>query len=538
MSTSQTILENAAYHATLLKTLDELSYAPSALSQQTTYLADLEARVKEIKANVEKLASVTKKERKDHEKLRDSTARKLAAKMTGKKEKFEARREKEEREYVEALENEMKERGNLKTVETMIVEGNRVKDELSEKSLRLSQIENEIQALYDRIFGGPTQEFPRDDQLESQLSQAQGAYDQIQDHLNRQSRAVNLLREADNAMRQCLASMQEALSYSTWDTFGGGTPSPSRFGANERATAIGRMSDMMERSALGTASVAASRAHMLVQQAQRTSSDVRDVGPIRVYEISLFGDVFFDNIFSDIAAHNKMQANQNELFQAHERLRRELRAATARCERIGPDLIEAAEVLSQCRHDLAQFRKQTFERVSAGGDAAGEGEGAPPPLYEADGRPPSFPQPEMAGTPGSEEGRYPAPTGPPPGHHDEDANLSQRQNQPPAGPSPGHEDAKYQPPHGPPPGHEDANTLIANSSQTHYQPPPDPPPGHTATQQGEGESSSVVPKHWGTKNPFAMSLMGESGHRRNPSYGGSAVEKGREISEEKEVPKE
>ena len=97
MSTSQTILENAQYHANLLKSLDELSYAPSALSQQTSYLADLEERIKNLRANVETLAKVTKKERKEHESLRDSTARRLAAKMTGKKQKFEEKREKEEK---------------------------------------------------------------------------------------------------------------------------------------------------------------------------------------------------------------------------------------------------------------------------------------------------------------------------------------------------------------------------------------------------------------------------------------------------------
>ncbi|KAF9262002.1 hypothetical protein L218DRAFT_453376 [Marasmius fiardii PR-910] len=270
-STSQIILENAQYHKNLLKSQDELSYAPSALSQQTTYLADLEARVKHIKKNVEELAKVTKKERKEHESYRDSTGKRLAAKMTGKKQKFEARREKEEREYVEALESEMKERNNLKTIETMIAEGNREKQELSDKSLRLTQVQNEIQALYERIFGGPTQEFPRDDQLESQLESSQQAYNRIQEHMNNQSRA-------------------EALGYSTWDTWGGGT-----------------MSDMMERSALGTAAVGASRAHMFVQQARHTCPDVGDVGPIRVYEISMFGDVFFDNVFSDIAAHHGSQ---------------------------------------------------------------------------------------------------------------------------------------------------------------------------------------------------------------------------------------
>ncbi|KAK1216742.1 hypothetical protein PQX77_020629 [Marasmius sp. AFHP31] len=515
MSTSQTILENAQYHANLLKTLDELSYAPSAFSQQTSYLADLEGRVKSIKADVEKLSKVTKKERKEHESLRDSTARRLAAKMTGKKQKFEEKREKEEKEYVEALEKEMKERDNLKTVETMIAEGRDVKEDLSRKSQRLAEAEREIHALYERIFDGPTQEFPRDDQLESQLEQSQQAYNRIQDQMNRQSRAVNLLKEADNAMRHCLAQMQEALSYSTWDVYGGGT-----------------MADMMERSALGNAAIAGSRAQMLVNQAQQTSPDVRNVGPIRVYEISMFGDVFFDNIFSDIAAHNKMEANRNELMQHHDRIIHELRAATSRCERIGPDLIEASEVLSQCRRDLDQFRRETFQRVSGMGGAEGEEAGAPPPQYfprepGQDVPPPAFPEPTSTSSVQMPTGpdQYSPPTGPPPGH-DTGAGTSQTQ---------------FNPPTGPPPGHEpEANGNAGGSTQ--YQPPLGPPPGHLE------RTESSVPKHWGSsafqpflfhsscighadayisipsENPFALSLVGDSAHMQDGASQGTRGE--------------
>ncbi|KAJ8075185.1 hypothetical protein PM082_019513 [Marasmius tenuissimus] len=490
MSTSQTILENAQYHANLLKTLDDLSYAPSAFSQQTNYLADLEGRVKNIKANVEKLSNVTKKERKEHESLRDSTARRLAAKMTGKKQKFEEKREKEEKEYVEALEKEMKERDNLKTIETMIAEGRDVREDLSRKSQKLAEAEREIHALYERIFDGPTQEFPRDDQLESQLEQSQQAYNRIQDHMNRQSRAVHLLKEADNAMRHCLAQMQEALGYSTWDVYGGGT-----------------MADMMERSALGNAAIAASRAQMLVNQAQQTSPDVRNVGPIRVYEISMFGDVFFDNIFSDIAAHNKMEANRNELMQHHDRIRNELRAATLRCERIGPDLIEASEVLSQCRRDLDQFRRETFERVSGTGGAGGDEAGAPPPQYfpREDVPPPAFPE-------RSSTSSIQMPTGP-------------DQHSPPAGPPTGYDtgagtsQTRFNPPAGPPPGHEsEPNGNASGSTQAQYQPPLGPPPGQLE------RADSSVPKHWGSKNPFALSLVGDSAHLQDGASQGTRGE--------------
>ena len=61
-------------------------------------------------------------------------------------------------------------------------------------------------------------EFPRDDQLESQLKSAQETYNRIQAHMNTQSQAVNLLGQADKAMASCLQSMSTALGYSSWGT--------------------------------------------------------------------------------------------------------------------------------------------------------------------------------------------------------------------------------------------------------------------------------------------------------------------------------
>jgi len=145
------------------------------------------------------------------------------------------------REYVEALETEMRERGNQTMLEEMIVEATKTasspllaarlscltvvfqKLDLQEKADRLKLIQQEISTLYENVFGGPTEEFPRDDQLENQLKSAQETYNVIQAHLNSESQAVNLLNKANGLMQACMNYMNEALSYSTWDIYGGGT---------------------------------------------------------------------------------------------------------------------------------------------------------------------------------------------------------------------------------------------------------------------------------------------------------------------------
>ncbi|KAJ3836375.1 hypothetical protein EV361DRAFT_918184 [Lentinula raphanica] len=367
------ILSSASYHTSLLQTIESLQYAPSALKQQSKYLSDLEVELVKVKQEVKQLGAKTKKERKEHEELRDSTTRRLTARLKGKAgiEKYEAKKEKEEREYVEALENEMRERGKQTMLENMIKQARTVKLDLEEKSKRLDATKHQLSNLYHQVFDGLTVDFPRDDVLERQLASAQETYDRIQYSLNSHSQAVNLLTQADKMMDMSLKKIGEALSYSTWDIYGGG-----------------RFADAMERDALSNAAVYAANAEMLFRQAQSTSKDVQAIGPIRVHDISILGDIFFDNIFSDVRVHRQIENNRNELADAAKRLKAQVRAARRRAQQAGADLVEASEVLAECNRELESYRRDVFLRIAGGENVNSQESGtdgsdlpAPPPQY-------------------------------------------------------------------------------------------------------------------------------------------------------------
>ncbi|KAK7447046.1 hypothetical protein VKT23_014256 [Stygiomarasmius scandens] len=443
----------------------------------------------------------------------------------------------------------MRERGNQTMLEEMIVEATKTKLDLQEKADRLKLIQQEISTLYENVFGGPTAEFPRDDQLESQLKSAQETYDAIQAHLNSESQAVNLLNKANGLMQACMNYMNEALSYSTWDIYGGGT-----------------LSDMMERNALSNAAMTASKAELLIHQAQRASPQVQPIPPLRVHEISMIGDVFFDNVFSDIAAHSKIERNKNELEQAHKRLKAELRAVKARAQQTGADLLEASEVLSDCRKELERFRRETFERVGGISSAPMNSNISRAPVgASTDSLPPSY-ETSATGTPlGGPGVIYSPPSGPPPGA--EEAPIYQPPPGPPPGPSrePGQSQSVtmpipslssisssstgaqgpiYLPPPGPPPSHQSLSPQQPSSSlklpmpsspsraqsRTHAKSPSvgsnkDLPALPSGVPEGSDNSSrpvspsspSRVPAHWGSRNPFAASMMNE--HYDHSRYG-------------------
>jgi hypothetical protein len=61
-----------------------------------------------------------------------------------------------------------------------------------------------------------TPAFPDEDKLEYEVMEAQRKYDQLQNELNGESQAADLLARACVTMQQCQGSMSEALRYSTY----------------------------------------------------------------------------------------------------------------------------------------------------------------------------------------------------------------------------------------------------------------------------------------------------------------------------------
>ncbi|KAJ6556889.1 hypothetical protein B0H10DRAFT_2241122 [Mycena sp. CBHHK59/15] len=363
MNATDAVRQNAPYYTRLLGSIEELDYVPPALAQQTSYVAGLEAQLKVAVRKIAVLARKTQKERREHEDLRDSTARRLAAKLTGRKEKFEAKASKEEREYVEALEKEMQERSCQTVLETMIKEGKAVRDDLTDKAAVYQTLKEDLAQLYSKIFDGPTQAYPEDDRLEYQLQLAQTRHDQIQGCLNQESQALNLLGSANAALGACSTKVKEALNYSQWDMFGGGA-----------------MTDMMERNALSAAEALALQAATYVQQAQFASGAVQPIGEISIAHGSIMSDVIFDNIFTDMAFHDKIKRSARNIAAVQLNLTRELTNASARTGAAGAELSAAADALARCRAELDGYRKSIFDSLAGGVP--------PPPAYTPPPSPP------------------------------------------------------------------------------------------------------------------------------------------------------
>jgi hypothetical protein len=145
----------------LLRILAETDHAVPAVDQQQRYIADLQNEAASIQKHLAALENKRKKELKEHEGYRDSVMKRFAFKVSGKKEKFEQRAAKEEREYFEVLQEEHQATEMKKRVDQMLADAVKVKQGLEQELARHSQAQRDLDRLYDSIFKGPSPGFPR-----------------------------------------------------------------------------------------------------------------------------------------------------------------------------------------------------------------------------------------------------------------------------------------------------------------------------------------------------------------------------------------
>ena len=271
MSSLEERVRNAAsQNSELLGTLTQTDYAPAALTQQNAYIKQLEDAVQRNNANLKKLSGQREKEHKDHRKYNESVTRRFLYKASGQKDKFTVKADKEEKEYFEALRAEHKAQDEREKLSGQLQEAQHGRSQLEPVAAKHAQAQKDLDALYNSIFAGDTPAFPEEDVQESTTEQVLAEHQHLEGITKAEEQALSLLNQAIKAMSAALFNVQDALSYSTGDIFGGGA-----------------VWDYLERSALGRAEMATHETYRLVQQAQTVSPHVQPLPQVSIAQGSL-----------------------------------------------------------------------------------------------------------------------------------------------------------------------------------------------------------------------------------------------------------
>lgn len=363
----------AADNDRLLKLISETDYAPTALKQSNSYVANLK---KDILAQ-EKLLAETKrkiaKEEAEHKEYQTSHIKRLAYRLGGKKEKFEQKASKEEKDWVEAVQQGFECQKKLDLLNQNLAEATGNSAELDKVSATLTQAQSELDQLYKSIFEGPTPEIPGEDQRESAVYQANAVYDQAQGKWDKEKQVEHLLKEANKWLTQAGRHVEDARGNAKMDAFGFDNI----------------FMEMAEHNSLSQVRQCVGQTDMLVSQARVLQPLIGDIGDIVHAQHDFMGDVLFDNVFSDVAKYDAIKRSQASINAAQAKLKVILAETFDRWEAAKRESIDAKKIADERRLELQKIRAEAYQNVADGSTNSGSSSSqfaapeGPPPSYKA-----------------------------------------------------------------------------------------------------------------------------------------------------------
>ena len=341
--------EAASQHAQLLQGLSETDHAPSQLQQQDAYLKDLKAQETNTLKRVEDLRKKTNLELKDHKKYSESTFRRFAHKASGRKERFAEKAAKEEREYFDAIQEQKTAEDELAYVRQLKAEAEVQRQKVDGDTNRHNHLQQQLDQLYNSIFAGQTPEFPEEDRKEEACNAASQHVQSIHQELERERHVLFLLRQTSTKLSEARNYLDDAHGMSQWDMFGGGT-----------------MASMQKRNLLEQAESSIQQVRMLQQQLQQVAPHLPSLGQLNIASGSIWGDVVFDNIFSDMEMHDKIKDSEAQVDRAGHKCGDLVRESEQRQQRLLGDVRSADESLKNARIELQRARETAFKGVLDG----------------------------------------------------------------------------------------------------------------------------------------------------------------------------
>jgi DNA repair exonuclease SbcCD ATPase subunit len=382
-STQAKIQEAASQHASLLKGLHETDSAPSQLQQQDAYIRDLDQQIGQINTRIAGLKRKTASELKDHEKYRDSTLRRFAHKATGRKEKFAEKAAKEEKEYFDAIQAQKSAEDQLTYLQHLKSEASTQRQTFAASADRHTHLQSQLDALYNSIFAGHTPDFPDEDRKEEACNASIHQVQRLHQTISHKKHILFLLGQTSTKLSEARNSLDSAYNMSQLDMFSGSS-----------------MPSMQKRNYLERAESAIQQVRMLQDQLHQVAPEIPSLGPLRIAMGSIWSDVVFDNIFTDMQMHDKIKASIEQVDRAGAQCGDVIRAKERELEGVKGEVAQAEGRLKEARMELQKAREEVFGRVVGGGDGGTAGVGG-------DGG--------VVGV-GDEVPGYAPPSGPPPGY--------------------------------------------------------------------------------------------------------------------------
>lgn len=336
----------STHHAHLLQGLQETESAPSKLQQHAAYIADLNAQIAQTHKRVEDLRRKTNSELEDHKKYSESRYRRFVHKASGRKERFAEKAAKEEREYFVAIQSQKTAEDELAYVKQLKAEAETQKEALEISAQRHSLLQTELHNLYHDLFSGHTPDFPDEDAKESACVVASQHLQTLNQTLERTRHILFLLRQTSTKLTEARNHLDSAHTASSMDMFGGGA-----------------LISIQKRNHLERAESSIQQVRMLQQQLYHLAPELPLLGDMNIASGSIWGDVYFDNIFSDSDMHDRIKVSEAQVDKVGHRCGELVRDVEISEENLLQDVKRGEERLKNARMELQRAREHAVRQV-------------------------------------------------------------------------------------------------------------------------------------------------------------------------------
>ncbi|CEL04890.1 hypothetical protein ASPCAL06014 [Aspergillus calidoustus] len=335
-------------HAQILAELSTLENASDTLRSHDAFLSDLQEHLANADRELAQIHKRTQVGRERHEKYRDSTMRRLVYRATGKRDQFEEKADEEMRSYYNALERENKIRAQRDMLEAQRREATEEKAGLEEACTRRVKLKAELDAMYERLFSGPTAEFPEEDEQEEAVKAAKSHHQTLSKNLNGHRKALQCLARAQVTTKEALLFVFEARKACERDMLGFG----------------GTLADFRRANSLSNAQQKVSQTQMLVDQARRLDPDIPHLPPMDIVQIDMISGILCDNFVFNMNYLNMIYHSFDQVKVAEEFLASVFRSAKRREEHLKNEVEDTAGDLEMAQRELRKVREEAFIKAA------------------------------------------------------------------------------------------------------------------------------------------------------------------------------
>ncbi len=279
-------------YETVAEQLDDLDEIDLAYEQHQRYLHHLEEQYQHAKKRYKHLKKKAQKEKDDVEKLKNISWTSIKARISGDKDK---KIKKEEAEYLDALNEKEAAKTDYKELKEKREMAQEEMEDLVYLKGRKEDLQEAMANILDKVCKGVPD--PVEDRIEEVLAGLQNQMKQMAHERNKLKDARSHLLTARDNLQNALKNLGGAKGFANWDTFFGG----------------GLLVDAMKRSKMSNARDFLQRGKNAISRAYHAVPNLPRISNADVRQLNFMWDTFFDNIFSDFNARNKILQSREEV---------------------------------------------------------------------------------------------------------------------------------------------------------------------------------------------------------------------------------